>query len=110
MSFEGRKHTTETKRKIGDAQRAAWTPERRAEMAQRMQGGAALLVTYRKPATEPGVLGEIIDQFLIPSQVVEIIRCEDETMFVLADGRNVHEIDVEYHFSAAETETENSAR
>lgn len=55
-----------------------------------------MLITTRKPATQPGVPGPITDQYALPAdwRVTEIIRCPDELTFVLADGRQVCEMDL----------------
>jgi hypothetical protein len=48
----------------------------------------AFIVTYRKPATESGVPGPIIEQIAIPDepQLTQIVVVEEELTFIFADG------------------------
>jgi hypothetical protein len=62
-------------------------------------------VTSRKPATESGVLGSIVDQYVLPDdwKVVEIIRCGEELTYVLEDGTEVFELDLPEEFTTVST-------
>lgn len=53
-----------------------------------------LKVTIRKPATAPGVPGDVLDTFEVPGDIVEVILVQDEMAFVTAEGKTLHATDL----------------